>query len=63
MLADLELPLLSSELGYRVAYQEYLASGQSVAGYAPKDAAAAEVSALVDEVIAFANPQSNKEVA
>jgi chromosome partitioning protein len=51
VLADSELPLLKSELGYRVAYQEALAAGLGVTSYAPASDAAAEVRALFDEVI------------
>ena len=48
------LPLLETELGYRVAYQEALATGQGVTTYAPRDPAAAEVKALLDEVLKIA---------
>ena len=44
------LPVLGTELGYRVAYQEAVAAGRGVAAYAPKDRAANEVSALFDEI-------------
>jgi chromosome partitioning protein len=44
------LSVLTSELGHRVAYQEALAAGLGVTGYAPSSAAAAEVRALVDEL-------------
>jgi chromosome partitioning protein len=44
------LPVLKTELGYRVAYQEALASGQGVTTYAPRDAAAREMFHLLDEM-------------
>lgn len=47
------LPVLSAELGYRVAYQEALAAGQGVTTYAPRDPAADEMRALYDEISAL----------
>jgi chromosome partitioning protein len=47
------LPVLASETTDRVAWQEALMAGQGVAQYAPRDRAAAELRALVSEVIAF----------
>ncbi|GAC1351321.1 MAG: ParA family partition ATPase [Polyangiales bacterium] len=44
------LPVLESELGYRVAYQEALAFGQGVTNFAPRDTATLEVFALLDEL-------------
>lgn len=44
------LPVLDASLGFRVAYQECPSSGLGVTRYAPKDAAAKEVIALVDEI-------------
>jgi chromosome partitioning protein len=55
------LPILDAELAYRVAYQEALAAGQGVTDYAPKDAAAAEVRALVDELERFAQAPSARK--
>ncbi len=55
------LPILDAELAYRVAYQEALAAGQGVTAYAPKDAAAAEVRALVDELERFARAPSARK--
>lgn len=49
-LKDCGLPVLETELGYRVAYQEAPAAGLGIAQYAPRDAAADEVRALVDEL-------------
>ncbi len=50
-LGSLGVPVLKTELGTRVCYQEFLASGQGLADYAPKDRAAKEVEALTDEVL------------
>lgn len=50
---DLEpfgFPVLESSLGFRVAYQELAATGQSMAEYAPGSTAAKEVDALTSEV-------------
>ena len=44
------LPVLETELGDRVAFQEALGFGQGVTTYAPRDAAAQEVRALYDEI-------------
>lgn len=49
-LAELDVPVLKSELHYRVAYQEAPAAGLGVAQYAPTDPAATEVNSLVDEL-------------
>ena len=47
------LPVFTSETTDRVSWQEALMAGQGVAQYAPKDRAAAELRALVSEVVAF----------
>lgn len=47
------LPVLSTELGHRVAYQEAIAVGKGVTTYAPKDAATQEISHLLDELTRF----------
>jgi chromosome partitioning protein len=44
------LPLLATELAYRVTYQEAPAAGLGVTRYAPRSPAAAEVRALADEI-------------
>lgn len=44
------LPILETELGYRVAYQEALAAGLGVTAYAPDEPAADEVRALCKEL-------------
>jgi chromosome partitioning protein len=48
------LPILATETTFRVAWQEAMMAGQGVAQYAPKDKAAAELRALVDELVAIA---------
>jgi chromosome partitioning protein len=53
VLAGAGLPVLSSELHSRVAYQEAPATGLGIAQYAPGTPAAAEVIALVDEILNF----------
>lgn len=45
------LPLLQTELGYRVAYQEAIASGLSVSAYAPASLASREARNLLDNVL------------
>ena len=47
------LPVLATELGYRIAYQEALANGQGVTHYAPRDAAAKEIKQLLEELEKF----------
>lgn len=49
-LADLAVPVMKSELHYRVAYQEAPAAGLGAAQYSPSDPAAGEVQSLVDEL-------------
>lgn len=49
------LPVLTSELAWRVAYQESVAAGLGVTRFAPRDAAAREVSSLLEEVMRFAH--------
>lgn len=52
-LAETGVPILKTELGFRIAYQEAPAAGQGVAQYAPKSEAAAEVRALTSEILAL----------
>ena len=47
------LDVLTSEMTYRIAYQEAPAAGLGVTLYAPRDPAAAEVRALTDELLAL----------
>jgi chromosome partitioning protein len=49
------LAVMNSELSYRISYQEALAVGSGVTQYCPRDAAAREVRALLDEVERFAD--------
>jgi chromosome partitioning protein len=51
------LPVLATELGHRVAYQEALAAGKGVTSHAPRDAAAKEIFSLLDELEAFHHAQ------
>jgi chromosome partitioning protein len=44
------LPVLDTELGSRVAYQEALAGGQGITTYAPRDAGTREIFDLLDEL-------------
>jgi chromosome partitioning protein len=53
ILTESGLPLLETELGYRVAFQEALAAGLGVTTYAPSDVASDEVRALVDELMSL----------
>jgi chromosome partitioning protein len=50
VLTETGFPVLRTELGYRVAFQECLAAGYGVTGYAPKDRSAQEVRALFEEL-------------
>jgi len=52
-IADAEsagLPVLQTELGSRVAYQEALAAGQGITTYAARDAGTREIFELLDEL-------------
>jgi len=51
VLTQTGIPVLSTELGYRVAFAESIGAGLGVTTYAPRDAAAAEVRGLVDELL------------
>lgn len=44
------LPVLGTEIGYRVAFQEAIAAGQGVTSFAPRDAAAKEIAKLYEEL-------------
>jgi len=50
VLAASGLPLLTTELHHRVAYQEAIAAGLGPTGLAPRDAAATEIRALFEEL-------------
>lgn len=60
-LADCGLPILTTELGYRVTFQEAPAAGRGITDYAPKSSAADEVRALVDELLTFTEVDHGKE--
>src|SRR5262249_16225733 len=55
-----ELPVLRTELGYRIAYQEAVGAGQGVTTYAPSDVAAVEVRNLVDELLAMTETKETR---
>lgn len=55
------LPILTTELFYRVAYQEALAAGLGVGAYAPSTPAAFEVRRLYDELEAQADGKAGPE--
>jgi chromosome partitioning protein len=44
------LPVLETELGSRIAYQEALAAGQGITNYAARDAGTREIFDLLDEL-------------
>lgn len=52
LLAGTGLPVLQTELGYRLAYQDATAAGSAVSRYAPRSEAAREAKALLDDVLA-----------
>lgn len=52
-LAETSIPLLKATLGDRVAFREAMAAGQGVTEYARSSAAADEMRALADEVVAM----------
>ena len=63
-LASSGLPVLSTELGYRVTFQEAPTAGLGVTTYATESQAADEVRALVEELSTLLNPkESNRAVA
>jgi hypothetical protein len=63
VLAGSGFPILSAETTYRVAWQEALAAGKGVAQYAPKDAAGVEATHLVDELLNFHQPTTERLLA
>ena len=56
------LPILRSETTFRISWQEAMMAGQGVAQYAPKDKAAKELRALVDELLSLGAAPELKEV-
>jgi len=57
-----ELPVMRAETSQRVVWREAMLSGQGVAQYNPRDKAAKELRALVDELLAFGSGE-HREVA
>jgi chromosome partitioning protein len=55
------LPVLRTELGARVAYQESLAAGLGPTRFAPRDAAAREVFGLVDDLEELAHGTQERD--
>lgn len=47
------LGVLRTELGYRIAYQEAMATGQGVTTYSPRDPASREIKNLLEEIQRF----------
>lgn len=50
-LEEINVAVMSSELGFRVAFREAIAAGLGVTQYAPTSTAAAEVRSVVDELL------------
>jgi chromosome partitioning protein len=57
VLAQSGLTVLDSELSYRISYQEALAAGSGVTQFCPRDPAAREVRALLDELERFVHAE------
>jgi chromosome partitioning protein len=57
------LPVLATELGYRVTYQEAPAAGLGPTTYEPDSAAAAEIRSLADELEHFTAKEVTRAVA
>ncbi|MFO0761786.1 MAG: ParA family partition ATPase [Byssovorax sp.] len=51
------LGVLGTELGYRIAYQEAMATGQGVTTYNPRDPAAREIKNLLEEIQRYTHGQ------
>lgn len=63
-LEECGLPILRGETTDRMAWQECVGAGLGVAQYAPKDAAAAELQGIVNEVLELVAPtRKRKKVA
>jgi chromosome partitioning protein len=63
VLASSGLPILDTELGYRVTYQEAPAAGLGPTNYEPNGAAALEIHRLVDEIEALMNKEALRATA
>jgi chromosome partitioning protein len=59
-LADAGVPVLQAALGLRQAYSEAIGAGLGVGAYAPKDAAAGELHALVAEIVDLAGTRRQR---
>lgn len=55
------VPVLSTELGQRIAYQEAIAAGLGVTSYAPRDPAAKEIVSLLTELERFVHGEEAPE--
>jgi chromosome partitioning protein len=62
-LKDATVPVLRSEIGYRVAWQECAVVGQGVTTYAPGSPAAADLHALFHELTALGEPTHGQEAS
>jgi chromosome partitioning protein len=59
-LADTGVPILRTEIGQRIAFQEALHAGLGVTRYEPRGSAAAEICALWNEILEEAHGKKNK---
>jgi len=55
------LPVLQTEIGHRVAYQEALAAGQGITTYAPRDPGTREIFDLLEELGRLSHGQEASE--
>ena len=55
------IEVLRTEVGYRVAFAEALGAGEGVSTYAPRDAAADEIRALVSELLLWEKKHAAQE--
>ena len=62
VLVESGLPVLDTELGYRVSYQEALASGLGITQYEPRSTASSEIRSLVDELEALVGFKKKESV-
>ena len=53
------LPVLEAQIGDRIAYQEAIGFGKGITTYAPRDAGAAEMRALYDEIFSSDKKEVN----
>lgn len=57
-----DLPILNAETTFRIAWQEAITAGMGVAQYAPRDKAARELRAIVDELCGMVRSVNVPEV-